>query len=51
LITFGHSKIVSRDSLENSPAFSRLYLFSAKGALLYQPGASPQDCNRIVNER
>ena len=27
------------------------YVFSAKGALLYQPGAPPQDCNRTVNER
>ena len=30
---------------------SARYLFSAKSALSYQPGVSPQDSHRIVNKR
>jgi hypothetical protein len=29
----------------------RRYVFSAKGAISFQPGTSPQDSDRIVNER
>ena len=49
-----HSKKVAtiRDDIANAESYSSpMYLFSAKGAISCQPGATPQDSNLFLSER